>query len=275
MFELIALDGSLVDSTLGYSERWIDTFLPDTILHGNGTGDFRRATSPLTPVLSLKRGWDGMASPTTPNEADAERDIKRKKPNEENGTDVKPVIDLSEVVPIRQKIVRPFKMGFNSTEKASNGNNDTSEEMINPKDLSLERLIPSSLPPPLRKGRVFLRFADPATGKEEEVWEWIPPNDQGPMFNLLNSTIWNPTQAKWRIAATGRSLPHLEAWEVKEKADWPTKVDGNILGRGRCEFEESRGQWEAHFDNKGTEFPWIVLWNEDFARWEWTLRPKD
>jgi hypothetical protein len=269
LFELIGPDGLSVDSTLGYSDRWVDTFLPDTI--SNGTA-YRRATSPLTPVVSLKRARDGVLSPVTGDETDAERDVKRRKPNQEDDGELRSPVGTPEIVLPRPKTVRPFRMGFNNS-GSSGGSNDMSEEVINPKDLGLDRLIPSSLPPPLRKGRVFLRFSDPSTGKEEEVWEWVPPNDQGPTFSLQNSTIWNSTQAKWRITATSRSLAHLAAWETKEKADWPTKVDGNILGRGRCEFEESRGQWEMHFDNKNPDTSWIVRWNEDFARWEWSLLP--
>ncbi|KIM23330.1 hypothetical protein M408DRAFT_332417 [Serendipita vermifera MAFF 305830] len=269
LFEVIGPDGTFVDTTLGYSDRWVDTFLPDTVSHANG--NLHRISTPLSPVLSLKRGRDGITKSTSPEETDAERDIKRRKPNDEDRDETKGVNGNPDPAVVRPKTIRPFKMAFNNSDKASNANQDMREEVINPRDLGLDRLVPGSLPPPLRKGRVFLRFADPATGKEEEVWEWIPPSDQGPTFSLLNSTIWNPTQAKWRITATSRSLSHLEAWETKEKADWPTKVDGNILGRGRCEFEEDRSQWEMHFDNKNAEFPWIICWDEDFARWEWKL----
>ena len=256
-----------MDSTLGYSDRWVDTFLPDTVSNGAA---YHRGASPLTPVASLKRERDGILSPISAEETDAERDMKRRRTDQDGDRDLQQPL---EIAPSRPKTIRPFKMGFNHPSRSSGGGNDTLEEVINPKDLSLDRLIPSSLPPPLRKGRVFLRFSDPVTGKEEEVWEWIPPNDQGPTFSLQNSTIWNSTQAKWRITATSRSLAHLETWETKEKVDWPTKVDGNILGRGRCEFEDSRGQWEMHFDNKCPDDLWIVAWNEDFARWEWSLLP--
>ena len=59
LFEIIAPDGTLVDTTLGYSSRWVDTFLPDTI--SNGTDSFTRASTPLTPMLSLKRGRNGLS----------------------------------------------------------------------------------------------------------------------------------------------------------------------------------------------------------------------
>jgi hypothetical protein len=107
----------------------------------------------------------------------------------------------------------------------------------------------------------------------EEVWEWIPPVDH-PKSNT--SIVWNPTQARWRVVASPRSLEHLGAVMAKDRKESPDVVQGNILGRGNCEYNESRAQWEIQFKLKDAiAAPWVVRWDGEFGKWEWALLERD
>lgn len=285
LFEVIGSDGTFYDSTLGYSDRWLDTFLPDTTEHS--TSNHANISAPLTPVISLKRTWTdstGVLSPKSPNGMDVDREIKRRRIDEDD------FVLTGSPVSTKSSTARlgGFKITFSKSHESS-PESDSAEEAADPRDLDLDRLIPSHLPRPLQGGRVFLKLDTvKGFGKRdediddlneipgldakfiEEIWEWIPPEDH-PKTNT--STVWNPTQARWRVVTSSYSMEHSGVTNGKEshKAS-PDVVQGNILGRGDCEYNDARGQWEMVFKQRSNaDNLWIVRWAEDFGKWEWVL----
>ncbi|KAG8836936.1 hypothetical protein FRC20_006861 [Serendipita sp. 405] len=274
LFEIIDENGAFSDSTLGYSDHWLNQFLPDT--NPNSSPNSQSFNEPLTPVVSLKRSREDQDSPISPGDMSVDHDTKRRRPNGASSS-VSPVDSRSE------RSVEPREKSFieRSWRDSSSASNETvAEEVIDPRELPLNRLVPSSLPPPLRKGRVFLRFGpvDATMGSsdgkemEEETWEWIPP--AGTPMGMKSSTVWNPTQARWRLVTGGRSLENLGSIETKEKTEFPDPMDGIILKYGSCEYVEERGQWEMIPHRNAEAFPWRIRWDEIFARWEWTPLPE-
>lgn len=272
LFEIIGPDGVYMDSTLGYSEKWVDSMLPDTSSNLPTLSITNR--SPLSPVVSLKRSRVSESSLRDISPTGTERQTKRHRLDTHE--DIRTESDTESEVSINRQLIRPFVMSPFSTGVAE----VLEEEEIDPKSLPLHRLVPSCLPAPLRDGRVFLRF-DPQGPKVEEsdsipgpyeeqdvteTWEWIPPEDRS--HGLRPSTIWNPTQAKWRIVSMPRSLEHLGISNGKLQPS-PCRVTSNILARGNCYFNESREKWEMDFGAKYKDVQWRIVWNAEFGRWEW------
>ncbi|KAG8813481.1 hypothetical protein FRC17_001556 [Serendipita sp. 399] len=273
LFEIIGEQGSFSDSTLGYSARWLDRYLPDT--NPNLSSPDQSFNEPLTPIVSLKRPREVQDSPLSPEGISIDRDSKRRRQLDTNST-TSPLESHPGVK------VEPKEKSFleRSWRDSSSGSNETGvEEAIDARKLSFNRLVPNSLPPPLLKGRVFLRFgpvdgaSKPNNGKEaeEETWEWIPP--AGTSMGMKSSTVWNPTQARWRLVPGGRSLENLGSVERKERTEFPDRTDGIILSFGTCDYVEERGQWEMIPHKHLGSPPWRIRWDEIYARWEWTQLP--
>jgi hypothetical protein len=216
-------------------------------------------------------------SPTTIEVTEVERELKRRRTAEE--VDVHMRFSPNGIAsPIND---RPFTLTDQGTKLPGLYNESIEEETINPRELALERLIPRSLPAPLRNGRVFLRFGTVKAAQEEveeipglyeddgeETWEWIPPADENAGINI--STFWNPTQARWRRVAEERSLEHLGVVDGRPHVSSPERFRGNILGRGQCHYNDTREQWEIDFGPKYKDAHWVVKWDTAFGRWEWT-----
>lgn len=275
MFEVIGRDGTLHDSTLGYTDKWLDQLLPDTV--ENTVPSNHKHGTPLTPIVSLKRNRREVDSPTAIEVIGVERELKRRRTGEEE--DVHMRFSPNGIASSIND--RPFALTDKGTKLPGLYNESVEEETIDPRELALERLIPRNLPVPLRNGRVFLRFGPVKAAQEEmeeipglyeedgeETWEWIPPADEN--VGIKVSTLWNPTQARWRRVAEERSLEHLGAADGRPRISNPDRLGGNILRRGQCHYNDTHERWEIDFGPKYKDTPWVVKWDTAFGRWEWT-----
>ncbi len=256
LFELISGSGQREDSTLGYSKSWIDLVLPDTkvskkpaIVVGSPTSSShvgKRARSSSQATLS-----------TNKFEVD-EPDMKRRKLTDRPVEVATSVSADAPHVPLFQ--IRPARMPEMERAVSSSDNSNTSiEEQSDPSTLSLDRLLPNHLPPPLRKGRVYLN-------PETDLFEWTPPALHS--SSATTSTVWNSTQGQWRLVKAPRSA--LMERPVDERTGLPDRFDGPVLGRGDGVWKEESGTWEVQFPYRG-ELPGTLHWDDTVGRWQWIM----
>ena len=268
LFEVIGSDGKRADSTLGFSDEWLDYHLPDTS-KGHGVRHPIRETKSST-ILSLKRTRNDSPESMEINEDETEtREVKRTRPNGTKNA-------LSAMDTTGSTSNRQFVMNYQNSDSPSTSGSGKSlrEEMTPSVSLGLDRLVPNSLPQPLRSGRVFLRLGrkdNPMNGDTsstlEDVWEWIPP--AGSTIGPRTTTVWNPIQARWRLVSEERSLQNLEFGKKVVKAELPDETEGAIFKHFAVEYVEEREQWEMVPLAKHQSYPWIIRWDEEYARWEW------
>lgn len=261
LFEVISPDGECFDSTLGFSKGWLDKHLPDTTTPQQANlplpaESYNAKRQRSNTVDSLQKG--------------AGREFKRRK-GYENGQQGHNNASIRDAEP-KNRSPTHSTFQFNP----SSNHDVVMEDSMDPRTLGIERLIPNSLPAVLHKGRVFLRIGrsrsvegeSSSKSDDNEEWEWIPP--EGYSMPTGKSTIWNPTQAKWRFVGVQRSFEHLGHIKGGQTIEWPNTVDGNILGRGECLYNDQRQKWEMVF--KSNPSPnWVILWDPVVARWEWSL----
>ncbi|CAG7855010.1 SubName: Full=Uncharacterized protein {ECO:0000313/EMBL:CCA77718.1} [Serendipita indica DSM 11827] len=270
LFEVIGPDGRRADSTLGFSDEWVDHHLPDTT-NRYGRGATTRESKSST-ILSLKR-----IRSDSPDLMDVEDDgtgVREAKRTRMNGTRS----TLSPMDASGDASNQQFVMNYQKSAGSSTSGSGTSvREDISPStSLGLDRLVPSSLPQPLRGGRVFLRVGTMESSMNtdtspvlEDTWEWIPP--AGNSIGLRKSTVWNPTQARWRLVSEERTLQNLDFGKKDAKVEMPDQTEGVIFKHFAVEYVEERGQWEMVPLTKQQTYPWVIRWDEEYARWEWTM----
>ena len=256
LFELILSSGQREDSTLGYSKSWIDLVLPDT----KGSG--KRAIAQPSPAPSSHNGKRARSSSLTTLSTNKfeedEPDLKRRRLTDRPVEVATSVSADAPHVPLFQ--IRPSRiLGMERAIPPSDNSNTSIEEQVDPSTLSLDRLLPNHLPPPLRKGRIYLN-------PETDLFEWAPPPSHS--TSATTSTIWNSTQGQWRLVKEPRLA--LVERPVDERAGLPDRFDGPVLGRGEGVWKEESGTWEVQFPYRG-ELPGILRWDDSVGRWRWVM----
>jgi hypothetical protein len=255
LFEVILSSGQREDSTLGYSKSWLDLFLPDT------KDPEKRVTVEPSPAPSShvgKRARSTSLATLNKFEGEGEPDLKRRKLTDrpvEVATSVSADAPHLPVFQIRAARMTEEELAVSSSD---NGNINI-DEQVDPSTLSLDRLLPNHLPPPLRKGRVYLN-------PETDLFEWTPPPSHS--ASATTSTIWNSTQAQWRLVKAPRSV--LTERPVDERTGLPDRFDGPVLGRGEGVWKEESGTWEVQFPYRG-ELPGTLRWDDSVGRWQWIM----
>lgn len=248
LFELISSSGQREDSTLGYSKSWVDVALPDTkdLEKPVSSHAGKRARSPSLATLSKNKFEED------------EPDLKRRKLTDrpvEVATSVSANAPHVPLFQIRQS--RMLEVG--RAVSSSDNSNISIEEQVEPSTLSLDRLLPNHLPPPLRKGRIYLN-------PETDLFEWTPAPSRS--TSATTSTIWNSTQCQWRLVKTPRSVPTKRPVDVR--TGLPDRFDGPILGRGEGVWKEESETWEVQFPYRG-ELPGTLRWDDCIGRWQWVM----
>ena len=256
LFELILSSGQREDSTLGYSKSWIDIALPDT------KGLEKRViveTSPAPSGHNGKRARSSSLTTLSTNKFEEdEPDLKRRRLTDRPVEVATSVSMNAPHVPLFQ--IRPSRVLDMERAVSSSDNSHTSvEEQVDPSTLSLDRLLPNHLPPPLRKGQIYLN-------PETDLFEWTPP----PLHSTpaTTSTIWNSTQGQWRLVKAPRLA--LRERAMSERTGMPDRFDGPVLGRGECVWREESETWEVQFRYRG-ELPGTLRWNDSVGRWQWVM----
>jgi len=255
LFELISGSGRREDSTLGYSKSWIDLVLPDT------KGSERRTIVEPSPAPSKvgKRARSPSLTTLSANKFEEdEPDLKRRKLTDRPVEVATSVSANAPHVPLFQ--IRPSVMPEKARAVSSSDNSNISvEEQADPSTLSLDRLLPNHLPPPLCKGRIYLN-------PETDLFEWTPPASHS--SSATTSTVWNSTQGQWRLVKAPRSV--LMELPVDERTGLPDRFDGPVLGRGDGVWKEESGTWEVQFPYRG-ELPGTLRWDDTVGRWQWAM----
>jgi hypothetical protein len=256
LFELILGSGQREDSTLGYSKSWIDLVLSDT------KGSEKRAIAETSPATSSQVGKrarsSSLATLSTNKFEEDEPDLKRRKLTDRPVEVATSVSANAPHVPLFQ--IRPSRMPEKERAVSSSDNSNTSiEEQVDPSTLSLDRLLPNHLPPPLRKGRIYLNH-------ETNLFEWTPLVSHS--TSATTSTVWNCTQGQWRLVKAPMSV--LTERPVDERTGLPDRFDGPVLGRGDGVWKEESGTWEVQFRYRG-ELPGTLRWDDTVGRWQWIM----
>ena len=256
LFELILGSGQREDSTLGYSQSWIDLLLPDTKV-SKKRGIAEGSPSSSSQVWKRARSSSLTTLSTNKFEED-EPDLKRRKLTDRP---VEVATSVSANVPHAPLFqIRPSRMPEKERAVSSPDNSNTSiEEQVDPSTLSLDRLLPNHLPPPLRKGRIYLN-------PETDLFEWTPPASHP--TPAATSTVWNSTQGQWRLVKAPGSV--LTERPVDERSGLPDRFDGPVLGRGEGVWKEESGTWEVQFPYRG-ELSGTLRWDDTVGRWQWIM----
>ena len=257
LFELILGSGQREDSTLGFSKSWIDLVLPDTKVSK------KRAIIAGSPTSSSQIGKRARSSSLTTLSTNKfeedEPDLKRRKLTDRPVEAATSVSANAPHVPLFK--IRPSRISEKEWAVSSSDNSNTSiEEQVDPSTLSLDRLLPNHLPPPLRKGRIYLN-------PETDLFEWSPPASHS--TSATTSTVWNSTQAQWRLVKAPRSV--LTERPVDERSGLPDRFDGPVLGRGEGVWKEESETWEVQFPYRG-ELPGTLCWDDTVGRWQWVMQ---
>ena len=255
LFELILSSGQREDSTLGYSKSWIDLVLPDT----KGLEKWVIVEpSPAPSSHNGKRARSLSLTTLSTNKFDEdEPDLKRRKLTDRAVEVATSVSANAPHVPLFQ--IRPSRMLEVERAVSTDNSNTSIEEQVDPSTLSLDRLLPNHLPPPLRKGRIYLN-------PESDLFEWTPPPSHS--TSATTSTIWNSTQGQWRLVKAPRSA--LMGRPADERNGLPDRFDGPVLGRGEGVWKEESGTWEVQFPYRGV-LPGTLRWDDWVGRWQWVM----
>jgi hypothetical protein len=252
-----------VDSTLGYSQTWLDEHMVDDPLDDldeemqfEPTGLDMMTQPPVQTPLQRESVWERFGK------------IKiEESSSEEEGR----VPDPPWKVALEQ-FTRPLSSrAMNSPpEYVPNGSSgqdllssDESgeEEGDAPRKLSLNHLLPSFLPHAFQgKGRILL-------GKDD-LFEWVPNNvyatDCPP-----SRMVWSARKKKWEL------LPEMRNMSDRPRAriEVPNRVSGRILSEGVCEHNATRKVWECSFVGRAVFGD--LRWSPDVGAWEWFLQDSD
>jgi len=258
LFELILSSGQREDSTLGYSKSWLDLVLPDTAKpFDNRAAAVERSPTPSSRIGKRARS-SSLATLSTNKFEEDEPDLKRRKLTDRPVQVATSVSANAPHLPLFQ--IRPSRVLDVERAVSSSDNSNTSiEEQVDPSTLPLDRLLPNHLPPPLRKGRIYLN-------PETDLFEWTPPASHS--TTATTSTIWNSTQGQWRLAKAPRSV--LTERPVDKRTGLPDRLDGPVLGRGEGVWKEESGTWEVQFPYC-REPPGILRWDDPVGRWQWIM----
>jgi hypothetical protein len=133
---------------------------------------------------------------------------------------------------------------------------ETDEDQTVPFNSLLPRNLPSSLQD---QGRVYLR--------RDDAFEWIP-NPGYYNSSPPNQTIWKTDRGgHWKFLNEPRQYDTIPLVPFEQQRSIPDRISGRILEQGKCEWDIVKRVWECNFP--GRQVFGRLVWASDLNAWEW------
>ena len=248
-----------IDSTLSFSQTWLDKHLVDYPEDAMDEGAYLEPSDapivlrePVLTPLARESVWERFGKIKI-DESETEDESRVPDPpwKQELEKFIRP--------PEATRKASQSSPGSNSESSVASedeSDRDDSDEEARP-PLQLTHLLPSHLPHPFQgKGRILL-------GRDDR-FEWIPADlyatDCPP-----TRMVWSPSKGRWKLLSELRDFTAASKRAVR--LEIPNRVEGKILGKGVVEHNAGWGVWECSFVGRGVFGD--LRWSPDIASWEW------